>query len=243
MAERSSVHWSRRDWIGGALAGALALISRRAGAQEALVGGAELDHLILGVRELQEGIEKVHAVTGVRAVFGGAHPGRGTHNALLALDRGAYLEILAPDPEQKGTEPWVEGLASLEMPKLVGWAVRTSDIEGVARRLAKGTLPLNGINDGSRERPDGSLLRWRTLGLSQDDTGLMPFFIQWDPATPHPSADAPAGARLLSFGLHHPEPARVASALQALGLEASVAEAPVAGLSARIAGPDGELPL
>jgi hypothetical protein len=243
VEERTSVRWSRRDWLRSIAAGAIALAKWPAGGQEALVGGAELDHLILGVRELQEGIEKVHSVTGVRAAFGGAHPGRGTHNALLALDRDAYLEILAPDPEQKGTEPWVSGLADLETPRLVGWAVRTSDIEAVARRLAKATLPLSGINDGSRARPDGSLLRWRTLGLTHDDTGLMPFFIQWDAATRHPSADAPAGARLLSFGLRHPEPARVASALQALGIEASVAEARSAGLAARIAGPAGELPL
>jgi len=225
------------------MAGALGLLGRRAAGQEALVSGAELDHLILGVRDLQEGISKVHVVTGVRAEFGGAHPGRGTHNALLALDRGAYLEILAPDPEQKGTDPWLEGLADLETPRLVGWAVRTPDIEAVARRLAKSTLPLSGVNDGSRARPDGTLLRWRTLGLSHDDTGLMPFFIQWDAAARHPSADAPQGARLLSFELRHPEPARVASALQALGLEARVEADSRAGLSARIAGPAGELPL
>ena len=40
--------------------------------------------------------------TGVRAVFGGAHPGRGTQNALIALGGDHYLEILGRTPPRWG---------------------------------------------------------------------------------------------------------------------------------------------
>ncbi len=37
-----------------------------------------LDHILLGSQDLQAGIDFVESRTGVRATFGGVHPGRGT---------------------------------------------------------------------------------------------------------------------------------------------------------------------
>jgi len=44
------------------------------------------------------------ALTGVTPRYGSAHHGLGTHNALVSLGNGVYIELLAVDPQQVGPE-------------------------------------------------------------------------------------------------------------------------------------------
>src|SRR5258707_15210573 len=95
---------------------------------------ALLDHFILGCDDLDRGINFVEQRTGVRAAFGGVHPGRGTRNALLSLGARKYLEIMAPDPAQQAT-PQIPRLRELKEPRLVGWAAHPGDLEKLSAHL------------------------------------------------------------------------------------------------------------
>jgi len=200
-----------------------------------------LDHILLGCNDLQRGINFVEGHTGVRASFGGIHPGRGTQNALLSLGTRRYLEIIAPDAQQHSDNPLAKHFKDLTEPRLVGWAAHPSDIQVLAADLAKAGIAAEGPTPGSRKRPDGNILHWKTLNLKDDAHGLLPFFIEWSSDSVHPSEDAPSGCQLLRFELLTPEPAALAKVAGKLRLAASIAKAPSPQLHAVIAGPKGKL--
>jgi hypothetical protein len=93
-----------------------------------------LDHILLGCSDLDRGIAFVEQRTGVKAAFGGVHPGRGTRNALLSLGEMHYLEIIAPDPQQVEASD-VYGVNKLTEPRLVCWAAHPGPITQFAAGL------------------------------------------------------------------------------------------------------------
>jgi hypothetical protein len=180
-----------------------------------------IDHVILGIDDLQKGIAELERATGVRAELGGAHPGRGTRNALISLGGNHYLEILAPNPEDPGVAKAREELAGLTSLKPIGWAARSEDLAALQQRLRGQGVETSEIQPGARDRPDGSRLAWKTLGI--DSTlGLLPFFIAWDRETKHPSTTSPGGCRLTGFFLEDPAPDALRKTLRGAGLDIEV---------------------
>jgi hypothetical protein len=199
-----------------------------------------LDHIMLACNDLDHGITIVEEHLGVHAAYGGVHPGRGTRNALLALGETRYLEIIAPDPAQKNLEAWaakqIKSMKALANPRIIGWAARTNDIEGIAERLRESGIKFYGPRAGSRARPDGRTLNWKTLALEDDRVGLLPFFIQWGADTVHPSKDAPPGCRLEHFAVVGPDVAELSKSLRTMGVDSPVEHADKPQLRARIDG-------
>jgi hypothetical protein len=201
-----------------------------------------VDHLLLGSADLDGGMAWVEKATGVRPVVGGSHPGMGTRNALLSLGGRQYLEVIAPDPAQTAYNFQID-VRTLTEPRLVTWAAVTPDIERLAVTAREAGLTLFGPRDGSRDRPDGRTLRWRSLGvlsnLGAQGVQPVPFFIQWAADSVHPSQDSPQGCRLQSFVIQHPDPSAMATMLKSLGIDADVRQAATVALAATITSPNG----
>jgi hypothetical protein len=201
-----------------------------------------LDHIILGCNDLEAGIEYVYQHTGVRAAAGGVHPGAGTKNALLSLGKLRYMEIIAPDPLQPAsTDP--RRVAALKSPALVGWAIHRHEVKKFASVLQKDGVECVGPKPGSRARPDGTTLTWASLTLKDDKDGVLPFFIEWDSNSLHPSVDAPAGCRLTDLWITTPHPVDLRTLAAKLQLGVEIRQSGEFRLAATVVGPKGSLSL
>jgi len=180
-----------------------------------------LDHLVVAAQTLSAGCAFIEAQLGVAAQRGGQHVAMGTHNALVGLGPGQYIEVIAIDPEaERPARPrWYDldeprmRAALVEGPRLIHWAARTDDIDAVKARSRIDLGPVTPMARGD--------LHWR-LTIPDDGhlpgAGLIPTLIQW-PAGTHPSDRlADGGIRLVTLGGEHPDPAMIRAGLASLGL-------------------------
>ena len=240
MPKKSENEISRRLFLATAVGAAAPLLTWAKNDVPVL-----LDHILLGCSDLDSGIDLLERRTGVRPAFGGVHPGRGTRNALLSLGERRYLEVIAPDPKQDRVEDFaqkqVARLKGLASPRLIGWAAHPGNLETFAAHLRDVGILFDGPRPGSRQRPDGKLLQWKTLNLKDDEDGLLPFFIEWSAASPHPSTDAPKGCALRNFQAAAPTDQELAKIIQQLQLDIAISKGEKAVLQAIIVGPKGDL--
>ena len=143
---------------------------------------SELDHLVVASARLEDGIDWVESVLGVRPQPGGQHEAMGTHNALLRLAARSYLEVIAVDPD--GTPPKRPRWFALDDPSmqsrlaagpsLVTWAVRCESLATACARVPEigEILPMT--------RGD---FRWK-IAVPEDGSlpfsGVLPAAVQWE---------------------------------------------------------------
>jgi hypothetical protein len=206
---------------------------------------AEIDHIVIGARTLEEGAAYVEAHLGVRPGVGGRHEGAGTHNLVLGLGPGCYLEVIAPDPDQPDPphpRPFDLDSPSMRMmleaePRLVAWVARTPVLDAVVTRL--GTHHAGDIRAMRRGK-----LSWRMAmpPQNQDMSNLIPALIQWDDGKGAAKRVADSGVRLVALEAEHPELDALRNALAQRGLEQAMRlrRSPHARLLARFARLDGK---
>jgi hypothetical protein len=192
-----------------------------------------LDHLVISARTLDEGSQYVADTLGVAPAGGGAHPLMRTHNRLLNLWGGVYLEVIAIDPQAEQPASGAEArprLFALDAPAtqkrlesgpyLSHWVARVERPKHLPRwqaqypqRIAPVVPMTRGdFTWGLTVPDDGAFPAWQGVG-----DGLVPTLIQWD--TPlHPSALLPeTGLALKSLKASHPQEETLETHLRWLG--------------------------
>ena len=186
---------------------------------------AHIDHLVIGTNDLASGTDWTEFRLGAACDGGGAHPLMGTHNRLMRLAGGPYLEVIAIDPDASspGRPRWFtldrEKTKSrfATGPGALCWVAAVSDIETAVRQCGYDCGQITTVTRGD--------LQWR-LTIPDDGSlpagGVLPSLIEW-PEGMHPVTSlAETDIYLDTIHLTHPDPAHIEACLDRLGL-ASIA--------------------
>lgn len=124
-----------------------------------------IDHIVIAVADLDAAIRDYTAL-GFTVLPGGEHP-RGSRNALVVFEDGAYLEIIAfprPLPDYR----WWQVLDRAG-PGLVDYAVLPDDLDADLARARAAGIVMEGPIDGGRLQPDGTRIAWRSARPPEPD--------------------------------------------------------------------------
>lgn len=160
-----------------------------------------LDHLAVSGTDRDAARAHVEDALGLTMQLGGAHERFGTHNHLLGLDGGLYLEAISIDPNAPTPDRprWFD-LDNFEgEPRLTNWICAVPDMNTALAQWPNAGGPV------SLERGD---LRWK---MAVPATGLLPFdgifppLIEWSD-TLHPAQMlSSCGASLICLSVLHPQ--------------------------------------
>lgn len=169
----------------------------------------ELDHFAIAANTLAEATAHVEEALGVPLQPGGEHAVFGTHNRLLGLADGLYLEAIAIDPEATPERQprWFDLDRFAGAARITNWICRSSDLDST---LA--ALPVDAGAPVSLTRGD---LSWQ---MAVPKSGILPYdnifpaLIQWQ--GPHPAPRlTQQGCSLRRLVVSHPEAQALAELL------------------------------
>jgi len=202
----------------------------------------QLDHLVISAQSLPVGVARVEALLGVALSPGGEHPNMGTHNGLLSLGPGRYLEVISINPDAPAPDwpRWFDLDNFTGAPRLTNWVSRVNDMDTALAAAPAGTgraLP--------QTRGD---LRWK---MAVPEDGRLPFggafagLIEWQ-GRAHPAQMLPdVGCRLNKLIITHPSADELRQSLQKMGdlPDVEITPGPEIALKAIIETPNGAVVL
>ena len=142
-----------------------------------------IDHVMLCVPDLEAGIGQFKKL-GFNIHMGGAHPGKGTHNA-IAFNQDDYIELLAiRDQAEHRTASAKPGSADTALNEFIAAGggiryiiVQSDDLAADVAAMRSRGIDVSDAMDGARRTPSGQELRWKVATLGAKNA-LPLFFIE-----------------------------------------------------------------
>ena len=163
----------------------------------------KIDHFAVSGTNLEEATEYVESTLGFKMQKGGKHEIFGTHNNLLGLKDGLYLECISIDPDcNKIDNPrWFNLDNFYGPPRLTNWICSCEKIEKIVMNTS--------IDVGKVKKIKRDKLNWK---MTVKNDGILPFnnifpaFIEWNKKSSHPSKNLVlVECELYHLTIYHPQ--------------------------------------
>ena len=157
-----------------------------------------LDHIsyVASHDQISDVVNRIGSQIGTAFVDGGIHPKFGTRNFTAPLLNGQYVEIVcALDHPATDSTPFGRAVKrkSEDGGGWMAWVLATDNIAKIENDFGRKAI------EGQRQKPNGSLLKWKQLGvLDVLENSKYPFYVEWI-SKEHPSSDGTANSKLLEI--------------------------------------------
>jgi catechol 2,3-dioxygenase-like lactoylglutathione lyase family enzyme len=142
------------------------------------MGLRAIDHIIIGVHDLEQATATFEQQLGLLASGGGVHPFGGTANRIIVLG-DTYLELItihAPEDAPPGTlKRFRDGDGYMN------FVLASDDIEAESQTISARGVSVIGPTEGSLQSADGRVRSWKRLDIERAELAQhYPFIIQHD---------------------------------------------------------------
>ncbi len=176
-----------------------------------------LDHIIIGVNDLETATRIFSEKLGLLASGGGVHPSGGTTNRIIVIG-DTYLELIAVRTPAEAQQSMLERLAKGD--GYLNFALTSDDIQADSAAIASRGVSIIGPTPGQLKAADGRTRSWSRTDIERPDlTQHYPFIIQ------HDSTGEERRSRLAGWTTPPEHPLGVSKVLSATIAVADLAEA------------------
>jgi hypothetical protein len=157
-----------------------------------------LDHVSYAAShdQISDVVNRIGSQIGTAFIDGGIHPKFGTRNFTAPLLNGQYIEVVC-SLDHPATELTPFGRAvkkkSEEGGGWMSWVLAVDDISKIETSFGRSAM------EGERKKPNGSILKWRQIGVIEVlEDFSQPFFVEWV-SKDHPGKDGAGTADLFEI--------------------------------------------
>jgi len=137
-----------------------------------------IDHIIIGVRNLEQAATQFSQKLGLAVSGGGIHPTGGTANRIIVIG-DTYLELIAIHNPTEAQQSMLDRLAIHE--GYLNFVLASNDIEADSNAMINRGVTILGPTRGSLRAADGRTRGWSRINIERPDLAQRyPFIIQHD---------------------------------------------------------------
>lgn len=137
-----------------------------------------LDHIIIGVNNLEQAARVFTEKLGLTVSGGGNHPEGGTANRIIVIG-DTYLELIAVRDPVEAQKSMLDRLAQGE--GYLNFVLASNDIQKVSEEIVARGVEIKGPRKGELQSAQGRSRSWIRTDIERDDlTQHYPFIIQHD---------------------------------------------------------------